>query len=351
MQVSGSVVSTDRSTRRKRPTQADVARQAGVSQAMVSYVLNDKAEEVSAETRDRVLAVIEEIGYVPDGAARSLRTRKTQTIACIIPDITNPFYPALERGIQRCAEAEGYDLIVSNTDGVVGKESRALRGLRGGRADGAVMVPFHVDRERVHEVTRAGIALTMLYPPDVALLELGVDMIEVDTGEGARMAVDYLIAQGHQRIGMIAGIANTPPREYRLAGYRQALQSHGLPADELLIRGADYQEEGGYEAMVELLRLEDRPTAVFAANDLMALGAMMAIRAAGLRIPDDIAIIGLDDIPAAKLVHPPLTTVAQFPDRLGQLAAELLFSRLRGEAPERGRLLRHACELIVRDSA
>ena len=318
---------------------------------MVSYVLNDKADEVSAETRGRILAVIEELGYVPDGAARSLRTRKTQTIACIIPDITNPFYPALEGGIQRYAEVEGYDLIVSNTDGVDGKESRALHGLLRGRADGAVMVPFHVDRERVREVLRAGIALTMLYPPDAELLDLGVDMIEVDTGDGARMAVDYLIARGHTRIGMIAGIANTPPREVRLAGYRQALRSHGLPADDLLIRGADYQEAGGHEAMVELLRLEDRPTAVFAANDLMALGAMMAIREAGLRIPDDIAIVGLDDIPAARLVHPPLTTVAQFPDRLGQMAAELLFARLRGEAPERGRLLRHACELIVRDSA
>lgn len=318
---------------------------------MVSYVLNDKADEVSAETRERILAVIDEIGYVPDGAARSLRTRKTQTIACIIPDITNPYYPALERGLQRSAEAEGFDLIVSNTDGIADKESRALRGLLGGRADGAVMVPFHIDRERVREVRRAGIALVLHFRADAELLELGVDMVEVDTGDGARMAVEYLIAKGHRRIGMIAGIANTPPREVRLAGYRQALRSHGLPADDLLIRGADYQEQGGHEAMVELLRLANRPTAVFAANDLMALGAMMAIREAGLRIPDDIAIVGLDDIPAARLVHPPLTTVAQFPDRLGQQAAELLFSRLRGDAPDSGRLLRHACELIVRDSA
>ena len=344
-------MSTARSDRRKRPTQSDVAERAGVSQAMVSYVLNDKADEVSVETRDRILAAIDELGYVPDGAARSLRTRKTQTIACIIPDITNPFYPALERGIQQVAETQGYDLIVSNTDGVAEKESRALHGLLRGRADGAVMVPFSLDRGRIRDALAAGIALTMLHWADAELQELGVDFIEIDTGDGARLAVDYLIKRGHSRIGMIAGIANTPPREMRLAGYRKALKAHGLPTDDLLIRGADYQEAGGHEAMVELLKLDHRPTAVFAANDLMALGAMMAVREAGFRIPEDIAIVGLDDIPAAKLVHPPLTTVAQFPERLGLVAAELLFSRLNGAAPATGRALYQACELIVRDSA
>src|SRR3954449_8052927 len=228
-------VSAARTARRKRPTQSDVARRAGVSQAMVSYVLNDKADEVSNETRDRILAAIDELGYVPDGAARSLRTRKTQTIACIIPDITNPFYPALERGIQQVAEAQGYDLIVSNTDGIAEKESRALHGLLRGRADGAVMVPFSIDRDRVCDALNAGIALTMLHLPDAELQELGVDFIEVDTGNGARLAVDYLIERGHSRIGMIAGIANTPPREMRLAGYRKALKAHGLPTDDLLI--------------------------------------------------------------------------------------------------------------------
>jgi LacI family transcriptional regulator len=214
-----------------------------------------------------------------------------------------------------------------------------------------VIVPFSIDRGRVRDALNAGIALTMLHLPDAELREMGVDFIEIDTGDGARIAVDYLIERGHSRIGMIAGIANTPPREMRLAGYRKALKSHGLPADDLLIRGADYQEAGGHEAMVELLKLDHRPTAVFAANDLMAMGAMMAIREAGLRIPEDIAIVGLDDIPAAKLVHPPLTTVAQFPERLGLVAAELLFSRLNGAAPATGRALYQACELIVRNSA
>jgi LacI family transcriptional regulator len=344
-------VTTTPRSQRKRPTQADVARRAGVSQAIVSYVLNNRSDEVAADTRERVLQAIEDLGYVPHGAARSLRTSQTLTIACIIPDITNPFYPALERGLQEVAEARGYDLIVSNTDGDAEKESRALRGLLRGRADGAVMVPFHLDPGTIDAVVTAGVALTLLHQPDPALLELGVDFVHVDTALGARLAVDYLIERGHTRIGMIAGIPGTPPREMRVRGYREALASHGLPHDDLLIRGADYQEAGGYEAMVELLKLTPRPTAVFAANDLMAFGAMIALRESKLRIPDDIAIVGLDDIPAARLVQPPLTTVTQHTEQLGHDAAGLLFSRLAGEAPDHGRTLDWPVTLIRRESA
>lgn len=347
----GDFVATTRSERRKRPTQADVARRAGVSQAIVSYVLNERSDEVADETRDRVLQAIGELGYVPDGSARSLRTRKTMTIALIIPDITNPFYPSMERGIQRVAEENGYDLIVSNTDGIAEKESRALHGLLRGRADGAVMTPFQVDQAGVRAAVNAGIAIAMNLPPLDDLMQIGVDFVNSDTFPAAEMAVDYLIERGHTRIGMIAGIPGTPPREQRVSGYLATLRRHGLPHDDLLIRGADYREAGGYEAMVELLKLEQRPTAVFAANDLMALGAMMAIREAGLSIPDDMAIIGLDDIPAARLVHPALTTVAQHAEVIGTLAANLVISRLSGNAPPTGRFIEEPVQLIVRDSA
>ncbi len=344
-------MTAQRGEKRKRPTQADVARLAGVSQAIVSYVLNDRSAEVADETRERVLLAIAELGYVPDGAARSLRTRKTMTLACIIPDITNPFYPAMELGIQRVAETHGYDLIVSNTEGIAEKESRALHGMLRGRADGVVMTPFHIDHARIETVVSAGIAVTLLHTPVEALQQIGVDFINSDTNPAAQLAVDFLIDRGHTRIGMIAGIPGTPPREARVRGYREALRRHGLPDDDLLIRGADYQEAGGYEAMQELLKLDQRPTAVFAANDLMALGAMMALREAGLEIPRDMAIIGLDNIPAARLVHPALTTVAQYPEEIGQQAAELLISRLSGQAPAQGRFLQKEVDLIVRDSA
>lgn len=340
-----------RGEKRKRPTQADVARLAGVSQAIVSYVLNDRSAEVAEETRERVLQAIAELGYVPDGAARSLRTRKTMTLALIIPDITNPFYPSMERGIQRVAEEHGYDLIVSNTDGIAEKESRALHSLLRGHVDGAVMTPFHVDRARIETAINAGIAMAMNIPPDDELMKIGVDFVNSDTYPAGQMAVEYLIARGHTRIGMIAGIPGTPPREQRVRGYIDTLSRHGLPYDDLLIRGADYREAGGYEAMVELLKLDPRPTAVFAANDLMALGAMIALREAGLSIPGDMAIIGLDDIPAARLVHPALTTVAQHAEVIGTLAANLVISRLSGLAPSTGRFINEPVELIVRESA
>jgi LacI family transcriptional regulator len=346
-----SIVAGTRSERRKRPTQADVAQRAGVSQAIVSYVLNERSAEVAEETRERVLQAIDDLGYVPDGAARSLRTRKTMTLALIIPDITNPFYPAMERGIQRVAEEHGYDLIVSNTDGIAEKESHALHSLLRGHVDGAVMTPFQVDHARIRAAVNAGIAIAMNIPANEELMKVGVDFVNSDTYPAARMAVEYLIERGHKRIGMIAGIPGTPPREQRVSGFIDTLRRHGLPHDDLLIRGADYREAGGYEAMIELLKLDPRPTAVFAANDLMALGAMIAIREAGLSIPNDMAIIGLDDIPAARLVHPALTTVAQHAEVIGTIAANLVISRLSGLAPSAGRFVEEPVELIVRDSA
>jgi LacI family transcriptional regulator len=213
------------------------------------------------------------------------------------------------------------------------------------------MVPFQIDRERIQAAVDAGIAITLLHRPVESLVQIGVDFVNPDTEIAAEKAVNHLIDRGHTRIGMIAGIPGTPPREARVRGYREALRRHGLPHDDLLIRGADYQEEGGYEAMRDLLKLEPRPTAVFAANDLMALGAMMALREAGIAIPGEMAIVGLDNIPAARLVHPTLTTIAQTPETLGRDAAELLFSRLAGQAPVTGRIEHKVFDLIVRESS
>ena len=339
------------STPRKRPTQADVARRAGVPQAIVSYVLNNRLDEVAEETRVRVLEAIEELGYVPHGAARSLRTSRTMTVASIIPDITNPFYPELERGIQRTAEASGYDLVVSNTDGDREKEARALRGLLRGHADGAVMLPFHDHRELFRTIAESGVCLSLISLPDPELIDLGVDFLVIDTSHAARLAVMHFAERGHTRIGMIAGIAGTPPSDHRLRGFRAAMTTHGFEIDEALIRYGDFQEAGGYLAMNELLDRTPPPTAVFAANDLMAIGAMMAIRQRGLRVPDDVAIIGVDDIPAARYVQPTLTTVTQFTEIRGAQAAEYLLTRLAGKAPDIGRQSGHRVELIVRESA
>ena len=203
----------DRITKRK-PTQADVARRAAVSQAMVSYVLNDRSTlSVPVETRRRILDAVDELGYVPNSAARSLRTRKTLTIAAIIPDITNPYYPAFIRGIQDVAETRGYDVISYNTDGDHAKELKALRSAQHGRVDGVILVTFHLLPTDLQPLADAGLALVMMGPNDPPWTEVGVDNLMPDNVEAARTAVNYLIDRGHTRIGMIAGVAGTPPRE------------------------------------------------------------------------------------------------------------------------------------------
>jgi LacI family transcriptional regulator len=181
--------------------------------------------------------------------------------------------------------------------------------------------------------------------------DLILDTIFVDNIALAKTSVSYLIKKGHTRIGMIAGLENTPPRQNRIRGFCEALKEYNLPMDEVLIQGGDFTEKGGYEGMKKLLKLKPPPTAVFAANDLMALGAMMVMREVGLKIPDDIALIGIDDIPAAKLVHPPLTTISQMQENIGRQAAEMIFERISGTAPEKPRLVEMPFELIVRESA
>lgn len=328
-----------------------MARLANVSQPVVSYVLSgDPRAPVAAATRQRVLEAIEQLGYVPDHAARSLRSRRTFTIAGVIPDITNPFYPAFERGIQDVAEEAGYDLIAYNTDGRLERERTFLSAARAGRVDGVIMTPFHVPLGECVALAEAGVpvvALTSVVPPAGTV---PLDTVCIDGVAAARTAVTYLIARGHTRIGMVAGEAGTPPREDRVRGYIEALRERGLLFDEMLVRGSDFSEVGGRDGTRELLRLVEPPTAIFAANDLMAMGVMSALAEAGLRTPEDMAIVGFDDIPAARMVAPPLTTIAQYPERLGVRTAELLLERLAGMGPPSSRREVMPFDLIVRGS-
>lgn len=334
---------------KRGPTQADVAKLAGVSQTTVSHVLNNNmAISVPPETRQRILDAIDQLGYVPDRTARSLRTRKTYTIAGIIPDIMNPFYPAFERGVQNVADHHGYDLIMYNTDGIAEKEQKCLRLLQQGRVDGVIGVFFQLTARDLRPLLERNIAVVRLEARRQEAGELPLDNLYVDNSAAARTAVAYLIDRGHNKIGMITGQAG--PWQTRVLGYRQALAEHHIPLDEILIQSSDFTEKGGYQGMQQLLMLSPRPTAVFAANDLMAMGALIALREAGLRVPQDIAVMGFDDIPAAKLVNPPLTTISQFSEKLGQRAAEMLFERMEGIASPEGRCEEMPYELIVRES-
>jgi LacI family transcriptional regulator len=337
---------------RRQATQADVARAAQVSQATVSYVLSENtAVAIPQETRSRVLEAARALGYTPNNAARTLRTRRTMTIGGVIPDITNPFYPWFERGIQDVADASGYSLITYNTDGDAGKERRALGSVREGRVDGIVLMSFHLDTDDYRSLIDSGVSVVALSRRKRDLVEIGVDSLAIDNVLAAQAAVEHLIDGGHRRIAMIAGLARTNPREERTQGFLQALTAYGLATDEGLIRGGDYTEAGGYQCALEILRQTPLPTAIFAANDLMAIGALRALREAGIRVPDEIAIVGFDDIPAASMVHPPLTTIAQHPYELGANAARMLLERLRGEVSGRGRHVEMPFELIVRSSS
>ncbi len=335
----------------RRPTQEDVAKLAGVSQSAVSQVLNQNDAAIPEGTRKRILSAIDQLGYVPNKSAQSLRTQKSFMIASIIPDITNPFYPAFQRGIQSVTNQKNYDLIVYDTDEKEENEKRSLQSLARAGVDGAIVSLFHHGVEDLKPLIEQNIPVVYWRGRPKAEEDLIIDRIYVDNVAMAKTAVSYLIEKGHTQIGMVAGLENTPPRQSRIRGYCEALEEHHLPLNEILIQDGDFTEKGGYQGIKKLLNLNPRPTAAFAANDLMALGAMLAIREENLRIPEDIALVGLDDIPAAKLVHPPLTTISQMQENIGRMAAEMIFERIEGIAPDKPRLVEMPFELIVRESA
>ncbi len=345
--VNGEVNSEGGMTR--RPTQEDVARLAGVSQTTVSMVLNNRGHlAVPEETRRRVLEAAEQLGYVPDTNARSLRTRKTYTIASIIPDITNPFYPEVERGLQDIADQHGYDLIVYNTDGLEEKERQCLLSVMQRRVDGVVASLFHLRVPDLRPLLERGVPVVRLESRPQETGPLPLDNLYVDSISAARDATSYLLDRGYWPLAIIA--SKTGPGPLRLQGYMTALAEHGLSVEEDLVVDADFTEHGGYLAAQTLLERR-KPRAIFAANDLMAMGALLALRESGLRVPNDVAVMGFDDIPAAKLVQPPLTTVRLHQKHLGRRAAEMLFERLAGKAPSWGRSEAMPFEVITRDSA
>jgi LacI family transcriptional regulator len=337
--------------RKKPPTQADVARLAGVSRPMVSYALNNPSSvSIAADTRQRILDAVRTLGYVPDRVAQSLRTRKTHTIASIIPDITNPFYPTFQRGMQDVARLHNYSVITANTDGLREEENHCLEWVMQGFVDGAIFHLFHHNLEHIRPIVERGVVGVWTTIGPLPPIDLPLDILYLDNAKAAQTAVNFLIERGHTRIAMIAG-QPSPTGNERTRGYQVALTEHHIPLDEIMVRGADFTERGGYAAMRELLELKPIPTAVFAANDLLAIGAMQAIHEAGLHIPGDVAIVGLDDIPAARLVRPALTTITQFADRFGQRAAQMIFERLAN--PDLGPLRSEEVpfELVIRDSA
>jgi LacI family transcriptional regulator len=331
-----------------RPTQKDIALAAGVSQAAVSLVLNKvETPSVPGATRARILKLAGEMGYQPHHPARMLRQARTMALACVVPDITNPFYPGLVRGVQSVATLAGYDVLMFDTDGREEGEARALNWLLQGRADGVVGTFFHLRIPELSALAGQRVPIVRLESRHKAGGDLPVDSVYIDNAEAAASMTRYLIERGHRRITMI--LAEVGPSQQRALGYASVMRAAGLSPD--VVTDSRYSEQSGTRAMNEVLaRKRDRPTAVFGANDMLAVGAMVSARNAGLSIPSDIAIAGFDDIPAAKLLG--LTTVRQPEFDLGALAARTLVERLKpGGLKSPGQSFALKYEIMKRSSA
>lgn len=306
----------------ERVTMAHVARRAGVSSTTVSHVLSGK-RPVGAATQEEVLQAIGELGYRPNRVARSLRTRRSQMIAVIVPDITNPFYGVVTRGLADTLDEAGYRSYVCNTDASSERERDFVADALDRGVEGIVMSLVHNDPSDVTVIRRARTPLVLLADGEEIP---GVDQVTADDRAGARLATQHLIARGARRVAMITGPAGTSVD--RVKGYADALAAAGLPHDRSLMREGGWLRDGGRDAMRSLIASASPPDAVFCANDLMAIGAMDAARQLGLRIPDDVALAGFDDIEAAALLTPPLTTVINPAYEVGQAAGRLILDRM-----------------------
>jgi LacI family transcriptional regulator len=327
------------------PTIIDVAQRAGVSTATVSHVMNN-TRYVSDALRTRVSAAIAELNYQPNGVARSLRRKQTRTIGMVIPDNCNPFFAEVTRGIEDASFEQGYNVILCNSDGDAEKELDYLELLFKKRVDGIVLVSAGASQATVDVLAEQGRAVVIV---DREISGLSADLVMTDNRQGGYQAVSYLLGLGHRRIACIAGPSPLTASAGRLAGYRSALTGAGLTVDEGLILAGDFQSRSGYMAMQSFLTLADRPTAVFACNDMMAMGVICAIHQAGLKVPEDISVMGFDDISLASFTCPPLTTVAQAKHEMGVLAFGMLRERMRdGMSSPRTELL--TTELVVRSS-
>jgi DNA-binding LacI/PurR family transcriptional regulator len=310
------------------PTIRDVASHAGVSVATVSRVVNNSPHKVHDATRRRVLRSIRRLGYQPNVVAQGLRRGSTRSIALIVPDISNPFFPAIARGAEDVARRHGYALVLGNTDGDHARERSYLEIMQNRWVDGLLFAGAGGTPPLA--ALRANGVPAVLLARDAA--DGGIDTVVVDSFAGMYQATSHLLRLGHRRIAYIGGPPTALVARERLRGYRQALEDLGVaPAPALMLTG-DFRVDGGRVAARRLLERGHPFTAVVAANDLTAIGAMEALRAARRRIPEDVAVVGFDDIAFAAFIDPPLTTVAQPTYRLGALAMERLLKLMRGEA-------------------
>jgi LacI family transcriptional regulator len=334
-------------TVRDRVSINDVARRAGVSATTVSHVLSGR-RPVAPATIERVHSAILELGYRPHATARSLRTRQTQLIALAVPDIANPFYPSVMRGMTDELSGSGYRVVVHNTDGERDQELAVLATLTDGSVDGAVVFALHLSEADLRPLSDGVIPVVALGVNP--LLAGEIDTVSSDNESGTREATRFLLGMGCEPLAFIGGPPDTPTTSGRLAGFRDAHREHGTSARPEFVVAADFTTEGGTRAARELVSRADRPRGIVCANDLTAIGVLAAAAEVGLKVPGDLAVVGFDDIDAASLVRPRLTTVSNQAREHGRVCARLLLSRLTGEYMGPGRTELIPTGLVIRDS-
>jgi LacI family transcriptional regulator len=311
-------------------TLKSVAQELGLSESTVSRVLNGHADKyrISSKTKKAVLRLADKLQYSPNRLARSLRLSKTHTIGLIIPDISNPFFATITRFIENNANQHGYTVMVCDTEENTSKEKESLDILLSRQVDGLVVMPVGKQSEHFERIKDLHLPVVLV---DRYFPEVGLPYVATNNFQGVYDAVSYMIQNGHKSIACVQGLCETMANIERVKGYRQALVDHNLKVDETLIAGENFGAENGYVHTKLLLSRESRITAVMALSNLIALGAIRAIREKGLHIPDDISIIGFDDQPYCAYLEPPLTTVAQNEAEMGRIAIDLLLKQIEGD--------------------
>ncbi|MBZ0299049.1 MAG: LacI family transcriptional regulator, partial [Anaerolineae bacterium] len=332
-------------------TMHDVAKLAGVSQPTVSRVLHPTANTppISIETRQRVLAAVKSLGYRPNVVARSLRTRRTQMVALLIADIANGFYHQLTRAVQDVAREHDYEVLISNSDHLYENERHFCEIVLGRGIDGVLMVPIHLtNADLTYYVAQTQIPFVVLAE---YITHPNIDVVFLNDEHAIYEATRWLITQGgHTRVGYIGVPEHLPPGPRRLRGFTRAMHDTGLTIDPRFMLQGDFTLEGGRTSAQALLQNGELPSALVVVNDLMAISVILTLQEAGYRVPEDVAVVGFDDIPEATIIRPALTTIAQDPRDIGQKMAKALFERIENPNITGRRVFESYSRLIPRQS-
>ncbi len=325
----------------------DVAKRAGVAPITVSRVINNSGY-VNEQTRARVEAAIADLGYVPNVLARSLRSRRTHTLGLILTDNSNPFWTTVARGVEDAASDAGFNVILCNTDESEAEQDKYLHVLVQKQVDGVLLVPASGAIAPIKFIQSQNTSVVVL---DRRIPDSQADVVRCNSEGGAYQLTRLLLSLGHRRIAMLSGPRGVSTAEDCVAGYRRALAEAGADVDATLICYGEFSLESGYDMTVQMLARTPRPSALFAGNNFIAIGALRALRDAGLRVPEDTALVSFDDLPADLVVDPFLTVAAQPAYEMGRQATELLLARLSAGAPTTYQEIVLPTAIIVRGSS